>query len=160
MKSKAHALPDSLEAAAVTAAGSQGPGSLAHSEWRASGGDASPDVSKAMSSRFVPKTGLAGLAENWRSDIVSGFLVFLIALPLCLGISMASGFPPQAGIITAIVGGLLVSRINGSFVTITGPAAGLIVVILDRCRLLAAATPRPDTTTLWPRSSAPASSRR
>lgn len=79
----------------------------------------------------LPKKGLAGLTQNWRSDLVSGFLVFLIALPLCLGIAMASGFPPQAGIITAIVGGLLVSRINGSFVTIMGPAAGLIVVILD-----------------------------
>lgn len=78
-----------------------------------------------------PRTGIAGLIENWRSDILSGFLVFLIALPLCLGIAMASGFPPQAGIITAIVGGLLVSRINGSFITIAGPAAGLIVVILD-----------------------------
>ncbi|KAF2990002.1 SulP family inorganic anion transporter [Methylocystis sp. MJC1] len=78
-----------------------------------------------------PKSGFAGLFESWRSDIISGFLVFLIALPLCLGIAMASGFPPQAGIISAIVGGLLVSRVNGSYVTIMGPAAGLIVVILD-----------------------------
>jgi MFS superfamily sulfate permease-like transporter len=78
----------------------------------------------------IPKTGFAGLVENWRADALSGFLVFLIALPLCLGIAMASGFPPQAGIITAIVGGLFVSRISGSFVTINGPAAGLIVVIL------------------------------
>jgi len=79
----------------------------------------------------LPKTGIPGLIENWRSDLLSGFLVFLIALPLCLGISMASGFPPMAGIITAIVGGLVVSRISGSFVTINGPAAGLIVVIVD-----------------------------
>ena len=78
-----------------------------------------------------PKTGVAGLVENWRSDLLSGFLVFLIALPLCLGIAMASGFPPMGGIITAIVGGVLVSRISGSYVTINGPAAGLIVVIVD-----------------------------
>lgn len=84
----------------------------------------------------LPKTGLPGLVENWRSDLLSGFLVFLIALPLCLGIAMASGFPPMGGIITAIIGGLVVSRINGSFVTINGPAAGLIVVIVDAVQAL------------------------
>lgn len=86
--------------------------------------------------RRVPRTGLPGLKDHWRSDLVSGFLVFLIALPLCLGIAMASGFPPMAGIISAVIGGVIVSRINGSYVTINGPAAGLIVVILSAAQSL------------------------
>ena len=86
--------------------------------------------------RILPKTGLAGLDENWKSDLIAGFLVFLIALPLCLGIAMASGFPPMSGIISAVIGGVVVSRISGSFVTINGPAAGLIVVILSAVQSL------------------------
>ena len=78
----------------------------------------------------LPKTGIDGLKENWRSDIQAGFFVFLIALPLSLGIAIGSGFPPSAGIITAVVGGLLVSRLNGSYIVINGPAGGLIVVML------------------------------
>ncbi|BBL57960.1 SulP family inorganic anion transporter [Methylomonas koyamae] len=89
-----------------------------------------------VSQLVLPKTGIPGLVENWRSDLLSGFLVFLIALPLCLGIAMASGFPPMSGIISAIVGGVVVSRISGSYVTINGPAAGLIVVIVDAVQSL------------------------
>jgi len=79
---------------------------------------------------ILPKTGIEGLKENWHSDLLAGFFVFLIALPLSLGIAIGSGFPPSAGIITAIVGGVLVSRLNGSFIVINGPAGGLIVVML------------------------------
>src|SRR5208283_735758 len=77
-----------------------------------------------------PKDRLPGLLQNWKTDIVSGLIVFLIALPLCLGIALASGVPPMAGIFSAIIGGIVVSQINGSYVTINGPAAGLIVVII------------------------------
>lgn len=79
---------------------------------------------------IVPLDYIDGLKQNWRSDMTSGFILFLIALPLSLGIAMASGAPPMAGIISAIIGGVVVSQINGSHVTINGPAAGLIVVIL------------------------------
>lgn len=77
-----------------------------------------------------PADGLKGLKENLRFDLNAGFQVFLIALPLSLGIALASGTPPMAGLISAIVGGLVVSLLGGGSVSINGPAAGLIVIVL------------------------------
>ena len=76
----------------------------------------------------LPKEGIAGLKENFRFDFISGFLVFLLALPLSLGIAKASEFPPAMGVLTAMIGGLFVSFFAGSRLTIKGPAAGLITI--------------------------------
>ncbi len=62
--------------------------------------------------------------------MLSGVVVFLVALPLCLGIAVASGASPFAGIITGIIGGLIVGYLSGSQVSVSGPAAGLIAIVI------------------------------
>lgn len=79
--------------------------------------------------KYIPADGLAGLKENFKTDAISGFIVFLLALPLSLGIAKASEFPPIMGLITAIIGGIVVTFFMGSRLTIKGPAAGLIVIV-------------------------------
>ena len=62
-------------------------------------------------------------------DVPAGLVVFLVALPLCLGIALASGAPPFAGVIAGIVGGLVVAVVSGSQLSVSGPAAGLTVIV-------------------------------
>jgi len=76
-----------------------------------------------------PQNGLAGL-KHWRYDIRAGLLVSLISLPFSLGIAVASGAPPIAGLISAIIAGLIFPFLGGAFVTISGPAAGLAPILL------------------------------
>ncbi len=73
---------------------------------------------------------LASFGKQLPGNLFSGFVVSLIALPLGLGLALASGAPPISGIIAAVVGGVIVAFLGGSHVTITGPGNGLVVVIL------------------------------
>lgn len=67
-----------------------------------------------------------GIKENFPS----GLVVFLVALPLCLGIALASGAPPLSGIIAGIIGGLVVGFLSNSNISVSGPAAGLTAIVL------------------------------
>jgi len=76
-----------------------------------------------------PQNGIPGL-KHWRHDLLGGFVVSLVSLPLSSGIAIASGAPPIYGIISSIIAGLIFPFIGGSFVTISGPAAGLAPALM------------------------------
>ena len=76
------------------------------------------------------KSTLSGLAN----DAVSSVVVFLVALPLCMGIAVASGLPPALGLATGIIGGVVVGSISGSPLQVSGPAAGLAVIVFEAVR--------------------------
>lgn len=70
------------------------------------------------------------LFQNWKKDIPASIVVFFVALPLCLGVALASGAPAFAGIIAGIIGGIVVGFISKSQIGVSGPAAGLVVIVL------------------------------
>ena len=74
----------------------------------------------------IPFTGWKGFTKHWRNDVVAAISVSLVALPLSLAIAVASGIPPIAGLITAVIGGLVTTFFRSSALSINGPAAGLI----------------------------------
>jgi MFS superfamily sulfate permease-like transporter len=71
------------------------------------------------------------LPKNLKKDLPSSIVVFLVALPLCLGIALASGAPLFSGILTGIIGGVVVGSLSGSQLSVAGPAAGLTVIVLN-----------------------------
>jgi MFS superfamily sulfate permease-like transporter len=71
------------------------------------------------------------LWKHAKTDLLAGSVVFLVALPLCLGIALASGTPLFAGIIAGIVGGIVIGAISGSSLGVSGPAAGLTIIVLS-----------------------------
>ncbi|MGH0033845.1 MAG: SulP family inorganic anion transporter [Myxococcota bacterium] len=84
---------------------------------------------KQVASRYRKE--LSVLRESWRRDVLASVVVFLVALPLCMGIAIASGVPPAAGLITGIVGGLVVAFMAGAPLQVSGPAAGLAVIVWE-----------------------------
>jgi MFS superfamily sulfate permease-like transporter len=68
--------------------------------------------------------------RSYKHDIPASIVVFLVALPLCLGIALASGAPAFGGIIAGIIGGIVIGSLSGSHVSVSGPAAGLTVIVL------------------------------
>lgn len=77
------------------------------------------------------KGGSSSILQSFKYDFSAGIVVYLVAVPLCLGIALASGAPLISGVIAGIVGGMVVSIFTGSPLAVSGPAAGLTVIVLD-----------------------------
>ena len=68
--------------------------------------------------------------RNLKFDFISAVVVFLVAIPLCLGIALASGAPLLSGILSGIIGGIVVGSLSASQVSVSGPAAGMAAVVI------------------------------
>ena len=88
-----------------------------------------PD-SLRITSSATSRGGTRRPAISPREDLPAALVVFLVALPLCLGIALASGAPLLAGVVSGVVGGIVVGGLSGSQVSVSGPAAGLTVIVL------------------------------
>ena len=84
-----------------------------------------------MSSNTTESTYASNSKKFFRNDFLASIVVFLVALPLCIGISVAVGVNPALGLITGIIGGLIVGAIAGSPLQVSGPAASLFVIVAD-----------------------------
>ncbi|MEJ7925831.1 SulP family inorganic anion transporter [Sphingobium sp. AN641] len=74
------------------------------------------------------------LPASFSRDFTASIVVFLVAMPLCMGIAIASGVPPEKGLITGIIGGVVVGALAGSPLQVSGPAAGLAVIVFEIVR--------------------------
>jgi MFS superfamily sulfate permease-like transporter len=88
-----------------------------------------PRLSPAPASE--PGRARSCLPASVGQDFIASLVVFLVALPLCMGIAVASGMPPEAGLLTGIIGGLVVGVLAGSPLQVSGPAAGLAVLVYE-----------------------------
>ena len=68
--------------------------------------------------------------KHWQQDLPASIVVFFVAVPLCLGIALASGAPLFSGLIAGIIGGIIVGTISDSSLGVSGPAAGLAIIVL------------------------------
>ena len=87
-----------------------------------------------MNSAISTAKPAAAPGRQFVANLLPSVVVFLVALPLCMGIAIASGAPPVTGLITGIVGGIIVGSIAGSPLMVSGPAAGLAVLVFDLIR--------------------------
>ena len=76
------------------------------------------------------------ITQQWRHDLPAGIVVFFVAVPLCLGIALASGAPLFSGLIAGIVGGIVVGALSRSPLGVSGPAAGLAVIVFEAIQTL------------------------
>lgn len=103
--------------------------------------DSSSDTVESKNSQAIfekPQNGIGGL-KHWIYDLRSGFMVAMVSLPFSMGIAITSGAPPITGVISAIIAGFLLPFLGGSYVTISGPAAGLAPVLFTGMISLATA---------------------